>query len=130
MIDTSRILYFLPALGPAQVVHYAQPDDLTFIEWWITYLRDHDRIPSNAHATVIEPSDTEQPAVPRMVVSVRDGHSEQNEHLRLGQSLILHDGQLTALDTDVLHQKFHLLRDPLIDRIPPSDLRTTPVDER
>ena len=107
MIDTSRIRYFLPILGPAQVVHYAQAEDCAFIEKWIAYLRDHRRVPSTVSTAVIE-SDPR-----RLVISLRDGHSERGDILRLGQSLVLHEGQFTVLDTDTLHQRFHVLRDPL-----------------
>ncbi len=110
MIDSSRIHYFLPILGPAQVVHYAQPDDHVFIEWWITYLRAHGRVPPSVRTTVIA---ADPQAAPRLVVTVRDGHCERGEILRLGQSLILHESRLTVLDTDTLHQRFQILRDPL-----------------
>lgn len=110
MIDTSRIHFFLPILGPAQVVHYAQPDDRTFIEWWIAYLRAHDRVPPSVRTTAIGTGGTQ---AARLVVTVQDGHSERGDILRIGQSLILHEGRLTVLDTDTLHQRFQVLRDPL-----------------
>jgi hypothetical protein len=94
-------------------VHYAHADDHEFIEWWVGYLRDHGRIDPTTRTTVIHAAtDIQPPPAPRLVVSMRDGHSDRSENLRLGQSLILHESRLTALDTEVLHQRFHLLRDP------------------
>ena len=131
VIDTSRIRYYLPILGPAQVVHYVQPDDLDFIQQWISYLRDHDRVAPTVRTTVLGISDTGPPAASRLVVTIHNGHSERGEILRIGQSLILHERQLTVLDTETLHQRFHVLRDPLADeRYPPTPPAQPATDTR
>jgi hypothetical protein len=121
MIDTSRIRYFLPILAPAQVVHYGRRDDLEFIEWWIGYLRTHERVSSTVRATRLAAHDAG--SAPRLVVTFHDGRSDRGEFLRPGQSLILQERRLTVLDTDTLYQRFQALRDPVADtrhpRTPP-----------
>lgn len=117
MIDTSRIHYILPILGPAQCVHYTARDDLHFIQKWVTYLRAHERVPPTMRTTMIQPSDRDMgmgmDAAPRLVVTVHDGHSDRGDILRRGQSLILQDRQLTVLDTDTLHRRYRELGDPV-----------------
>jgi hypothetical protein len=136
VIDTSRIRYFLPILGPAQVVHYAQRDDLEFIEWWIGYLRTHERVSSTVRATRIAARDTDSAAAsvagaPRLVVTFHDGRSDRGEFLRLGQSLILQDRRLTVLDTDTLYQRFQVLPDPVADtRYPRTPSARSGMDRR
>lgn len=107
MID-ARIDYLLPILHPALAVHYTEPDDLAFLQWWTTYLRDHDRVAPSVRTTVIDPY---RFAPPRLVVTVRDGHSDRGDILRLGQSLILHNRKLRVLDTDTLPKHFRKLTD-------------------
>ena len=103
MIDTTRIHYLLPIPRLAQVVHYTQPDDLAFIQQWITYLRTHARIPASVRTTVLDTDSSDPGAAPRLVVNVRDGHSDRGDILRLGQSLLHQRGQLTVVDADTLH---------------------------
>ncbi len=121
MIDTSQILYVLPVLGPGQVVHYREIDDLDFIQWWIGDLIAHSRVTPSVGYTRINATAEDPQAAARLVVVVRDGRSERSEHLRPGRSLILHEGQLIALDTDLVRQNCRILRDPSTDH--PTDRR-------
>ena len=126
MIDTSRVLYVLPVLGAGQVVHYRKIDDLDFIQRWISYLIAHSRVTPSVSYTRINATAKDPQAAPRLVVVIRDGHCERSEHLRLGRSLILHEGQFIALDTELVRQNFRLLRDPFADH--PADHRADDRD--
>jgi hypothetical protein len=118
MKDASRIRTLLPELAPAQAVHYASADDLTFIEGWVTYLRDHDRISNTVRTTRLDAGGTARDGSPRLVVTTFDGSSDRGEILRIGQSLLLHKGQLRVLDTTTLYAQFREIGDPLAGRLP------------
>jgi hypothetical protein len=99
----------LPKLTAAQAVHYAERDDLEFVERWVSYLRSHHRIPDTVRTTRLDALDP-----PRLVVVTVHNGGEQHEYLRVGQSLLLHEGQLAVLDTSTVIQRFVELTESLL----------------
>jgi hypothetical protein len=105
VIETSRIQYLLPICPPAALaVRYEVPDDLSFIQRWLAYLRHRDQVPESLRTTVIGGDDPCRTA--RLVMNVHDGHADRGEILHLGQHLVLQAGRLRVLDTEVLTARF------------------------